>query len=512
MQRNTTLADHLRVIRRHRVLIVLIGLICAGAALGVSAVQKKVYDATASVSVTDPNQALANVGSAGFSVETPLQLASIHASTVTRPAVLAAAQAQLHTKLSTTALKNAVTIGIDPNSYAVTIDASNHSATLATAIANAFAHADATLTTATARKQYSSQAALLQRRLHSLPAATAPATTALYVEKLSTLQSLASIAQPVQVASTATVPGSPTSPQPARNTIAGLIFGLLAGVAIAYLRQALDKRFRRPDEVEQQLGHPIVGRIRGQALGRAGQETRGMRGDFNPIDAEAFRILRHNVQYLSAADAARVLLVTSAAAQEGKSTVAACLALASAEAGTRTMLVECDLRRPVLAARLGLAHAPGLSDYLAGMAAPEQIVQAVGPPHSQNGAEHAPSLGAARLICVTAGTPPPSPSDLLASDRFRQFIAEVSSVYDTVILDCAPLLSVADTLEIVPSASAVLVCVRLGKTTRDQARSAQEALSRIPGRPVGLVLTDVRGIEDEYYGYYHRDLSTAVTA
>jgi Mrp family chromosome partitioning ATPase len=94
---------------------------------------------------------------------------------------------------------------------------------------------------------------------------------------------------------------------------------------------------------------------------------------------------------------------------------------------------------------------------------------------------------------------------LLSSERFGSFLAEVSAVYDIVILDCAPLLSVADTLEIVPHASGVLLCVRLRKTTRDQARSAQQALDRLPARPTGIVLTDVQEREDDYYGYYQSD-------
>jgi capsular exopolysaccharide synthesis family protein len=207
------------------------------------------------------------------------------------------------------------------------------------------------------------------------------------------------------------------------------------------------------------------------------------------------------------------LLVTSAIAGEGKSTVAACLAVTTAESGTRTLLVECDLRKPVLAERMGIKEGPGLSDYLTGHADPRQILQPVaGIVERLNGS--GPTLtagqsGSANLVCIAAGRRVPRPAELLASERFRSFLTEVSDVYDTVILDTPPLLPVADTLAIVPDVSALVVCIRLEHTTREQALAAQSALDRLPERPVGLVLTDVRQEGD---GYNYGEYATAATA
>jgi capsular exopolysaccharide synthesis family protein len=178
--------------------------------------------------------------------------------------------------------------------------------------------------------------------------------------------------------------------------------------------------------------------------------------------------------------------------------------MASAEAGKRTLLVECDLRRPVLAGRFGLNEGPGLSDYLTGNAEPHEIIQVVTSDAGDDALREPPSEP---LVCITAGSPPPRPADLLGSERFRAFLDEVSSVYDTVIVDTAPLLTVADTLEIVPHVSCVLLCVRLQQSTRDQANAAGEALARLPKRPTGLVLTDVQDTGEGYYGYYAADTS-----
>jgi capsular exopolysaccharide synthesis family protein len=321
------------------------------------------------------------------------------------------------------------------------------------------------------------------------------------------------VANPLNVSTTATVPGSPSSPKTARNIIAALIFGLLLGIALATGRDALDRRLRHSRDVTQVLDHPVVGHIRSEALGHAGRAAEAGGNGLGPLadpDEESFRILRQNVRYLAAASDTSTLLVTSAMAEEGKSTVAACLAVATAEAGKRTLLVECDLRRPVLATRFGIAEAPGMTDYLTGNAEPHEILQVVpGLIDRSNGNGSVASPAQSNLLCITSGATVPKPAELLASDRFRTFLAEVSQVYDSVILDTAPLLPVADTLSIIPDVATVLVCVRLERTTRDQARAAQSALDRLPDRPVGLVLTDVRDNEDGYYyGYYGSPKST----
>jgi tyrosine-protein kinase len=517
-RQETTLADYVRVIRQRRLLIAIVAIVCTGAALGLSLVQKRTYDATASEVVKDPNQDLTVLGSALVSNQTPLQLASIHAPQVTRPAVVKAVKADLHSPLSLNALKQAVTVGIDPNSFLVTIDAQSRHATDAAAIANAFALQDVALSTQDARSGFAAQAVKLQQKLRKLTSAKDASTKAVYIDQLSHLQSLSAVAAPFQISQQATVPSSPTSPKPVRNSVAALIFGLLLGIAVAYGREALDRRLRRTTDVEQQFSHPVVGHIRSTALGRAGANASSNgAGPMGDLDAESFRILRHNVRYLTAGEGIRTLLVTSAMAQEGKSTVAACLAMASAEAGKRTLLIECDLRRPVLASRFGIAEKPGLTDYLTGQATPREIMQVIAPaPASLNGSSKSAAgselQGHAPLVCITSGTPPPRPADLLASDRFESFVAEVSQVYESVIIDSAPILAVADTLEIIPKVSGLLLCVRLRHTTREQARAANAALDRLPERPVGVVLTDVKDAEEDYYGYYSSATKEAARA
>lgn len=497
-----TLRGYVDAIRRHWWLILAVAVICCAGAFVFSAVQKKTYSATSSLTVNDPNQSLALLGGNFVSGKTPLQEANVASQQVTRPEVVAGVKSTVGGAVSASDASTSV----DPNSYVINITASSSSAHRAAEIANAFADVDQTLTTSAVRKQYRQQAASVAKEIRRTPKASLLQLTT--VDTYNRLQSLSQVATPLTVSTRAKAPGSPSSPKTLRNTLAALLFGLLLGIALATAREALDRRLRHSRDVAKVLEHPILGHIRSEALGHIGalEGTSNGVGPLEAPDQESFRILRQNIWYLTPAEGGRTVLVTSPMAEEGKSTVAACLAVATAEAGKRTLLVECDLRRPVLAQRFHIKERPGLTDYLTGNAEPSEILQPIrGIAERLNGG--APTLSnaalAGNLVCITSGTTVPRPAELLASERFQTFLSGVSEVYDSIILDSAPLLPVADTLAIVPGASTVLVCVRLDRTTRDQARAAQTALDRLPERPVALVLTDVNQREDGYYyGYY----------
>jgi Mrp family chromosome partitioning ATPase/capsular polysaccharide biosynthesis protein len=499
-RREFTLRGYMDIIRRGKWLILIVAVVAAAAAYGLSKSQTPSYSATSTITVNDPAQALAYTGTVYATGLTPLQNAEIAAPQVTRPEVVRAVES----RLGPSATNGSVTASVDPNSYAIHVTATSHSATEAAAIANAFVQEDIRLSTAEVRAYYRQQAQAVASTTHHVsPTSSRGVTDA---ATLARYQSLAVTANPLSVATPATTPSSPSSPKTTRNTVGALLIGLLLGIAVATARDALDRRLRHSRDVANVLDRPVIGRIRGAALGHTGAPSEGSNG-FHPLedaDQESFRILRQNIAYFGTAEDSRTVLVTSAVAEEGKSTVSACLAVAMAEAGKRTLLVECDLRKPVLAKRLGIKEGPGLSDYLTGHAQPNHILQPIpgiverlnGSGAAVTGGHH----GSASLVCITAGRHVPRPAELLASERFREFLREVSGVYDTVILDTPPLLPVADTLAIVPDVSTVVMCVRLERTTRDQARAAQSALERLPERPTGIVVTDIRR-QDEGYEY-----------
>ena len=499
----TTLSDYLRVLYRSRLLIAMATIVCAGAALAYSLLQTPTYEASAQLTIRDPVQDLNLVGDAGVSPQLPLQLASTHAPQVTRTEVLKRVRRNLDRDQSLDEIRSLVDVDIDPNSFVVTITARSTDANEAARIVNSFAEADAALSSTQARETYAAAAERVAAELEGVKAAGDVATEGIYVNRLSNLQVLSSVAQPVLVSAQAQIPSTPVSPKPVRNTLAAGVLGLLLGLALAYARGVLDRRLREPSDAEAVLQSPLLARLTSGVFGRTGSAKDLESGGPGPLDhrdAESIRMLRENVRYLSVDRELKTIAVTSSIPEEGKSSVAACLAFANASVGKRTLLVECDLRRPVLSGRFGIAAAPGLSDYLVGRSSPADILQRVLVP------QPVPDNGSGlSLICVTAGSVPPLPADILSSQRFANFLEKVGNAYDQVIVDCPPLLPVVDTLEIVPHVDCVLICVRLNSTTRDQAQAAFAALDRLPSRPTGLVVTGFVERDTDYYGGYYNE-------
>ncbi len=166
------------------------------------------------------------------------------------------------------------------------------------------------------------------------------------------------------------------------------------------------------------------------------------------------------------------------------------------------MLLEGDLRRPSFATRLGIEPAPGLTEYLRGSAEPADVVQLVDlyPPAGNGNGQAAAT---ARLACIASGGLGGDAAELLGSDRFKAFLAEVRDAYDLVVVDTSPLLAVVDPLELVEQADAVIFCARARRTTRDDLRAARSALSNLPERPYGAVVTGLRRDGPDAYGYYY---------
>jgi succinoglycan biosynthesis transport protein ExoP len=177
------------------------------------------------------------------------------------------------------------------------------------------------------------------------------------------------------VAQAAPLPTAPSSPRPVRDAILAGILGVVLGLLAVYVRDSFDRRLRTAVDIERQFAMPMLGHVRTEALGRS-PRLNGDRAAM-PVDWELFGILRRNLDFLEPGSELRTVAITSSLPQEGKSTVAAFLAFASAAAGKRTLLIECDLRRPVLAERLSIEPSPGLSDYVLGHAQPADILQTI---------------------------------------------------------------------------------------------------------------------------------------
>lgn len=497
----TSLQDYRRVLRDQRVLVALIIIAFTAAAIVYSVRQTPVYEASAAIDVREENADLNDVGLGVPVLQTPEQRAAIASERVIQPDVARRANRDLERKIPPDDVASYIQAAPEALTNLVVIRASSSSAEYSALVANRFADAAREVITDERRKRYAEQAATFQRSLRTIKDIPANGfTRASLVDRVNKLRNLADIAQPVAVVRRAEVPGGPVSPKPIRNGILGFLLGLTIALITAVVRDALDRRFKSSKEIREALALPLIGHVREELLGRTvvGSEGRAL----TAAELDVFRIVRTNVGFLDVDDPIKCIAVTSAMPDEGKSTVAGALAAASVLAGSRTLLVECDLRRPTLAKRLGLQQGPGLSDYLVGSAEPGSVLQRVELRLGKGSSNGSDSSAQGSLVCITAGTPTPQPAELLGSQRFRAFLDQVSDVYDAIILDTCPLLSVVDTIELIPHVDGLVVCVRASRTTRDQARAARAAIDHLPTKPSAVVVTGLRAGEEADYGYY----------
>jgi receptor protein-tyrosine kinase len=275
---------------------------------------------------------------------------------------------------------------------------------------------------------------------------------------------------------------SPVSPRPKRQIAVGAILGLLLGVALTFVLEQFDRRIKDEEDVERAFGLPVVASIpQARGLGGRGRYAPDLAED----DAEPFRMLRANLRYFNLERELRSVLVTSAGAGEGKSTVAWNLALAEARAGGEVLLIEADLRRPTLARRLELPAGPGLALVLADLAPmSEATVRVV--------------VGEAELDVLAAGDTPPNPAQLLESGHMASLLERAERAYDLVVVD-APAASVPDAIPLVSRVSGVLVVARLRHGRTDLAADLREQLEHLGAPALGVVVNGAS--ENRYAGY-----------
>jgi polysaccharide biosynthesis transport protein len=505
-QQYSSVREFLAVVRQQRVVVLVCVLVAGGVAFLLSARATPTYRAEASLACRPPTQTVELIGLISPRDETPEQRAAVCSERANRRSLLIPVKQKLRLADSLDSLDEQVDARAETRTNLVVITVENSNAARAAAIANAVAEEDARNERRSAQRRFDDLIATTRteyrQALRGQDDEFARFRRRELREQLAKIEAARDFTRPVEIAERASIPGSPVSPKKGRNLALGLAGGLLVGILLAFLRAALDRRLRGQRDIEAEVGMPMLGSIRQSALGRANFGDPQGRGE-RERDLEGFRILHTNLAYMDVDRPLRTILVTSALPEEGKSTVASSLAIAAGLAGRNVLLIEADLRRPVLSEWFGVERNPGLTQYLAGHATPTEMVRTVAlqPRGQENGSAAAPDKPGL-LSLIPAGDPPPRPADLLRSTRFADFASTAGHAHDLVIVDSPPLLPVTDALELVPHLDAVLLCVRTGQTTREALRAATEALSRLPHRPAGYVVTGVTQETEGDYGYY----------
>ncbi len=299
----------------------------------------------------------------------------------------------------------------------------------------------------------------------------------------------------------ARVPTYPSEPNVLRNLAFALALGLSTGIGLAFLLEGIDNTVRTPEQAQAISALPSLGMI---PLGsKSGIEAAAKRltvaSSREAVElvtqsrpqsqmAESYRALRTSLLLTSLGGPPKIILITSALPQEGKTTTSINTAIVLAQKGTRVLLIDADLRRPSIHKTLGMGPKTGLSNVLTGNATLQQAVVR--------------SNILPTLFVLTAGTPPPNPAELLASSNMKDILAELREQYDHIIVDTPPTLSVTDAVVMSTRADAVVLVIRSGQTTKQALRRSRDLLMQVNARVSGVLLNAVDLSSPDYYYYY----------
>ena len=272
----------------------------------------------------------------------------------------------------------------------------------------------------------------------------------------------------------------PVKPNRTVNIVLGLVFGLLMGVGLAVFIEYLDTSVKTIDDVERTFQAPVLGVIP-QNIGYLldeGSESK---------HAEAYRVLRTNLLFSRKAETLNTIVIVSAGAGEGKSTTAINLATVFAQAGSRVLIVDSDLRRPTLHKLFKVTNNLGLTNYLLKQNTLAEIVQTTGVPN---------------LDFMASGKLPNSSIGILGSTQMKQMIAELKQRYDFIFFDSPPILGVSDASIIASEVDVVMQVIQYRRYPQPMTVRAKQMIEKVGGNFVGIILNNINMSQDEGYYYY----------
>ena len=302
----------------------------------------------------------------------------------------------------------------------------------------------------------------------------------------------------------ATPPNHPIRPNRQRNLAAGVLIGLIVGVTLAFVQEALDSSVRSTEEAERIVNAPALAVIpadaetlkrkqmsAGHSLRTSGPNGVGLTVLKRPSSpmAESFRSLRTSVLLSTAPRPPQTLLVTSAQVGEGKTSTACNLAMSFAQRGGPVLIVDADLRRPSVAKTLGIANEKGLSSFLTGAHSLDEVLIQY---------ERVPNLW-----ILPAGPRPPDLAELLSSLMMEGTLKDLLKRFTQIVIDSPPLLLVTDAVVLSAMVDGVILVVSSGTTARGALSRAHRILENAGARVLGMVLNKVDMRFDTYYGSYY---------
>lgn len=293
----------------------------------------------------------------------------------------------------------------------------------------------------------------------------------------------------VELLEEARTPGAPYKPDLRYSVMIGFLAGLAAGLALAVLFELLDSTLKSEADAEQSFGAPFLGLI--PALKPEEKESADLYAYRHPksLLSEGYRSIRTNILFASHAKEPRTLLLTSPSPQEGKTTTALNLAAVMATSGTKTILVDTDMRRPRVHKAVGASNERGLTTVVLGEATIDEVVLATEVPG---------------LFILPCGPIPPNPSEILGGARFREIKEQLMERFDRVIFDSPPVIAVTDAAVLGAQVDGVVLVANAEKTTKDLARQTGLRLRAVNAPVLGVIMNAVNLNSKSYhYAYYY---------
>jgi len=518
-QEGLTLRDYLSVLWRRKWIILLVVVVATASAFYFSYRQTKLYEASADLIYekpldisnpltgqvyTDPNERALELRSVGSVLASP-DMESRAKAVLKEKGVavtgieVSAAPVQDETAGSTATSGNVVRI-----------TATSPYPERAAAAANAYAGAYISWRKERTQLQITTGIDALRKELAGFEGAAKQSTEYLVLaQRLQDLKLLEATATGnFRVLVPATVPETPVSPKPLRSAILGFGVGLFAAIGLAFLLEQFDTRLRHADEAARILRLPILGRIPRISKRLLGESAVVALSHPDGHPAEAFRLLRTNLEFMRVDDDVKSLLVTSSVQGEGKSVCVANLAVTLAMGGKKVFIVDADLRRPRQQAYFGLDNRKGVSTVVTGQTALDDALQKVylDPVTGANDVDFKTwargSESLSRVYVLTSGPLPPNPGEIVSSKRFAALIETLAEEADVVIVDSPAMLAVGDTPALASMVDGLVFLVDMHVAKRPILQQAADQLVRLPCRILGIVLRVDGARSGGYYSSY----------